>query len=51
MKIKFQNFSSKYNDIFLIPSISISLSNEVRYCDIDFVWLCFMVGIRFERKV
>lgn len=35
---------------YINQSVSVSLPNEVRFFDIDFVFLCFMFGVRFERK-
>ena len=51
MKVKFHNFTSRYNDIALIPTIMTSLYNPVRYCDIDFTWLIIYFGIRFEKPI
>ena len=51
MKIEINNYSARYNDIFIIPTISISRANAVRYFDIDFSFLWFMISIRFCKEL
>jgi len=47
MKIEVTNYSSRYNDLFILPTISISRENIVKYFDIDFSFLWFLISVRF----
>jgi hypothetical protein len=49
MKIEFSNYSASYNDLFIIPTISISHGNVLKYFDIDISFLRFMFSIRFAK--
>ena len=51
MKIKIFNYSARYNDIFIIPTISIARANITRYFDVDFSFLWFMISVRFTKEL